>query len=146
MKFLTKTKKRLTDEKKLINRLNDAMNSSDLPNPSTCYSIDKFNESCKSNSFNGTTLLHLIMPSLPYNYEQLHALLSDIDINFDIIGITETRLRTSQKALNNINIEKYVIEHTTTDASCSGALLYIKEEITYKVRNELKITKSKELE
>ena len=93
-----------------------------------------------------TSLLHLIMPSLPCNYEQLHALLSDIDINFDIIGITEARLRTSQKVLNNINIEKYVIEHTTTDASCSGALLYIKEGITYKVKNELKITKSKELE
>ena len=84
--------------------------------------------------------------SLPYNYEQLYTLLADIDINFYILGITETRLRTGQKALNNIDIEKYVIEHTTTDASCGGALLYIKEGITYKVRNELKITKSKELE
>ena len=78
--------------------------------------------------------------SLPYNYEQLYTLLADIDINFYILGITETRLRTGQKALNNIDIEKYVIEHTTTDASCGGALLYIKEGITYKVRNELKIT------
>ena len=29
------------------------MNSSDLPNPSTYYSIDKSNESFKSNSFSG---------------------------------------------------------------------------------------------
>ena len=35
IKFLTKTKKRLTNEEKLINQLNDAMNSSDLTNPST---------------------------------------------------------------------------------------------------------------
>ena len=61
------------------------------------------------------------MSSLPYNYEQLHTLLADIDISFDIIGITVTRLRTDQKALNNIDIEKYVIEHTTTDASFGGA-------------------------
>ena len=123
------------------------MNSSDLPNPSTYYSIDKFNEiKSKSNSFNGTNLLHLKISSLPHNYEQLHTLLADIDIKFDIIGITETRLRTGQKALNSIDIEKYVIEHTTTDASCGGALLYIKEGIIYKVRNELKITKSEELE
>ena len=145
-KFLTKTKKRLTNEEKLINQLNDAMDLSDLPNPSTYYSIDKFNESFKSNSFNGTNLLNLNISSLPYNYEQLHTLLADININLDIIGITETRLRTGQKALNNIDIEKYVIEHTTTDGSCGGALLYIKEGITYKVRNELKITKSRELE
>ena len=116
-----------------------------LQNPSPYYSIDKFNKCFKSNLFNGTNL-HLNISSLPYNCEQLHTLLAEIDINFDIIGITETRLRTGQKALNNIDIEKYVIQHTTTYAICGGALLYIKEGITYKVRNELKITKSKELE
>ena len=143
LKFLTKAKKQLTNEEKLINQLNNAMNSS---NPSTYYSIDKFSKCFQSNLFNGTKLLHLNISSLPYNYEQLHTLLVEININFDIIGITETRLRTGQKALNNIGIEKYVIEHTTTDASCGGALLYIKEGITYKVQNELEITKSKELE
>ena len=35
IKFLTKTKERLTNEEKLINQLNDATNSSDLTNPST---------------------------------------------------------------------------------------------------------------
>ena len=116
-----------------------------LQNPSPYYSTDKFNKCFKSNLFNGTNL-HLNISSLPYNCEQLHTLLAEIDINFDIIGITETRLRTGQKALNNIDIEKYVIQHTTTYAICGGALLNIKEGITYKVRNELKITKSKELE
>ena len=103
------------------------MNWSDLPNPSTYYSIDKFNESFKSNSFNWTNLLHLKISSLPYNYEQLHTLLVDIDINFGITGITETSLTKGQKALNNIGIEKCVIERTTTDDNCGGALLYIKE-------------------
>ena len=76
-----KTKKQLTNEEKLINQLNDAMKSSDLPNPSTYYSIDKFSESFKSNSFNGTNLLHLNISSLPCNYEQLHTFLADNDIN-----------------------------------------------------------------
>ena len=43
LKILTKPKKRLTNEEKLINQLNDAMSSSDLPNLSTSYSTDKFN-------------------------------------------------------------------------------------------------------
>ena len=131
LKFLTKTKKRLTNEEKLINQLNDAMNSSDLTNPSTYYSIDKFNKCFKSNLFNGTNLLHLNISSLPYNCEQLHTLLAEIDINFDKIGITETRLTAGQKALNNIDTEKCVIEHTKTDAHCGRALSYIKEGITF---------------
>ena len=55
-------------------------------------------------------------------------------------------MRTGQKPLNNINIEKDVIEHIILDSSCGGDLFHIKEWITYKVRNELKVTKSKELE
>ena len=133
-------------KKKLINQLRDAMNSSDLSNPSTYQSIDKFNVTFKSNSFDGTNLLYLNISSLSYNYEQLHTLLADTGINFTIIGITETRLKTGQKALNNIDVEKYVIEHTTTDASCGRALLYIMCIVVYWVRNELKITKSKELQ
>ena len=81
------------------NQLNDAMNSSDLSNLITYYTIDKFNKNFMSNSFSGTDLLHLNISSLPYNYEQLHALLADIDI----IYITETILGTGQKAMNNIN-------------------------------------------
>ena len=75
------------------------MNSSDLSNLITYYTIDKFNKNFMSNSFSGTDLLHLNISSLPYNYEQLHTLLADIDI----IYITETILGTGQKAMNNIN-------------------------------------------
>ena len=89
------------------------MNSSDLSSPTIYYSIDKINEHFKSNSFNGINLLHLSISSLPYNYEQLNTLLADIDR----IDIIETRLKTGQKALNDINIENYVMEHTTTDAT-----------------------------
>ena len=76
----------------------------------------------------------------------MHSLSAETDINFYIMGITETRLRIGQKALSNIDIENYVIKNTTNDASCGAAVLYIKEGITYKFRNDLKITKSKELE
>ena len=91
-------------------------------------------------------LLHLNISSLTFNKEKLHTLLADIHINFNIIGITETRLKTGQNVLNNIDIENFVIEHTITDAGCSGALLYIKEGMTYKIRNDFRRTESKEQE
>ena len=53
-----------------------------------------------------------------------------MDINFDVTSITESRLNAGQKALNNINIENYLIEHTTTDASCSRALFLTEKGIT----------------
>ena len=40
----------------------------------------------------------------------------------------------------------YNIEHTPTDSSNGGTLLCIKQEINYKLRKELQIYKSKELE
>ena len=74
-------KKRSVGEDILINNLNDAMNSSDLSNPSSYYSIEKFNQNFKTNAFNGMNLLHLNIASLPCNYDQLHTLLADIDIS-----------------------------------------------------------------
>ena len=41
----------------------------------------------------GTDFFHMNISSLTYNFDQLHALLSEISINFDIIGITESRLK-----------------------------------------------------
>ena len=39
-----------------------------------------------------------------------------------------------------------MIEITPTAASCGGALLYINKNINFKLRNDLKIYKEKELE
>ena len=46
----------------------------------------------------------------------------------------------------NIDIPNYKIEHCTTESTCEGTLLYIKNNIKYKLRNDLKIYKSQELE
>ena len=42
---------------------------------------------------------HLKISSLPYHCSELHSLLSNCRINFNIIGITESRLKRNQKAL-----------------------------------------------
>ena len=55
-----------------------------------------------------------------------------------MIGITESRLKRNQKALQNIDISNYNIEHCPTECSNSGALIYVKNDIMYKVRNDLK--------
>ena len=73
---------------------------------------DNDNIKCKYYKHNNQmTLLHLNMSSLPYHIDEFTELLSDLEINFKIIGITESRLTTKKDPMNNINISGYSIEH-----------------------------------
>ena len=71
------------------------------------------------------TLFHLNISSLPYHIDEFTELLSHLEINFEIIGITESRLTTKRDPMNDINIPCYSIEHTLTKSNKGGALLYI---------------------
>ena len=91
-------------------------------------------------------MFHLNISSLPYHRSQFHSLLSKCKVDFDVIGITEPRIKRNQKALSNIEISNYKVEQCSTESASTGALLYIKNDTICKVRNDLKIYKSKNLE
>ena len=57
--------------------------------------------------------------------------------------MTESRLKSNKSHLTNITLPNYNTEHSPTDDPNGRALLYIKEDIIYKKRNDLKILKSK---
>ena len=86
------------------------------------------------------------IPSLTYNFDQLHTLLSKININFDLIGITESWLKKDRTRTINVDIKGYTFEHTPTEASCGGLLLYIMDTLKYIYRKDLQIYKAAELE
>ena len=117
-----------------------------MENSSSYYNFDQFNEMFQTNVFNGFNTLHLNISSFPYNFDQLETLLTTLKVKFDILGITEIRLKTGKQPINNIVFQKYVVESTTTGASCSDALPYINKNINYKLRKDFKIHKSKEVE
>ena len=58
LKFMTVRKKHNTQEGILIDRINDALNTSDLENSSTYFNVDEFNEHYDANTFNGFYILH----------------------------------------------------------------------------------------
>ena len=91
-------------------------------------------------------VFHLDISSLPYHCSELHFLSSECKIDFDVIGITGSRIKRNQKALSNIEIPNYKLEQCSTESTDGGALLYIKNNTLYKVRNHLKVYKSKNLE
>ena len=65
-----------------------------------------------TNVFNGFNTLHLNISSLPYNFDHLETLLITLKVKFDILGITESRLKTGKQPLNNIDLQGYVVEST----------------------------------
>ena len=89
---------------------------------------------------------HMNISSLAYHIDDLNTLLSLTNINFDFIGITETKIKRNQIPLSSIEITNYNIEQCDTESSKGGALLYIHNKHSYKKRNDLKIYKPKELE
>ena len=62
-----------------------------------------------------------------------------------IIGISECRIKANQQSLSNISLQNYTYEFTSTESSKGGTLLYIDQDIKYKIREDLKLCKSKEV-
>ena len=69
------------------------------------------------------SILHLNIASLEGHFDDLVSLLSVLDFPFDVIGITESKIR-NDKPLHNINIEGYKYEFTPTE-TFFGILLFM---------------------
>ena len=70
------------------------------------------------------SIFHHNVCSLSKNFDQLHALLTELDIDFDFIGITESRISKTNVSPTNIALENYAIEHAPTEFN-EGELIQI---------------------
>ena len=109
------------------------------------YELDEISDLLSSTSPN-RSFFHLNISSLTFHFDELLVLTAENKLNFDFLGISETRLKLNRNSLNPISMPGYNIEHTPTESSNGGTLLYIKQGINYKLRKDLQIYKSKELE
>ena len=90
--------------------------------------------------------INLNISSLHYNLAELHALLTTSETQFDIIGISESRLKYNKHYTTNTDLPNYNIEHCNAEGPNGRTILYIKRDIACKLRNDLKMWKSKHLE
>ena len=77
-------------------------------------------------------LFHLNINSLSFYIDELESLISKSKNVFQIIDISETRLKKTQETITNNQLENYNIEHVPTESANGGVLLYIKKSINYK--------------
>ena len=110
------------------------------------YDIDELQQSKIPNKEKSLSLFYINSCSLNKNFEELQNLLQSTNINFDVIAITETRIPKNVSVTQNILLNNYSFEHTPTESSAGGTLLYIANCLSYKIHNDLKIYKKIELE
>ena len=55
----------------------------------------------------------------------------------NIIRISESRLQKCKQHITNISLPNYVYEHTPTESSKGGTLLYLDKNLKYKLRKDL---------
>ena len=86
------------------------------------------------------SLFYLNICSLQKKFDNFHSLLNELNINLNVIAITESRTRENVPCPINNQLPNYSIEHTTTEASAGGALLYINNRLlSYKPRSDVKL-------
>ena len=111
----------------------------DNENSSFCgyYSVEQFNKK-KFKHKNNFSIFHLNIASLQYHFEDLKILLSTLENDFDIISISETKLKQNIPPTIDINIPNYQFEHTPSNANKGGTLIYTSNKHNYKPRMDLK--------
>ena len=142
----------------ILNKINEAIKSFDysndetenenevLPIDCTYYNIKDLNAQ-NFNPLKQFSILHLNIYSVELHIEEFRIILQLLNLKFDFICITESKIRKYQDPKTDITIDgyKYPIG-MSTEASKGGVLIYVKEGINCIPREDLNIHKSKELE
>ena len=92
------------------------------------------------------TIFYHNVCSLSKNFDQLHALLTELDIDFDFIRITESRISKTNFSRRNTALANYTIKQTPIESNAGGALLYINRKHSYKIRKDFKLYKPHKIE
>ena len=110
------------------------------------YITDELQQMKIPNKEKSLSFLHINSCSLNKNFEELQNILQSTNIHFDVIAITEARIMRNISVTQNIELSNYSFEHTPTESSAGGTLLYIANHLSYKTRSDLNIYKKIELE
>ena len=90
------------------------------------------------------SVLHLNIGSLGAHKDELESILSALKFKFDVIGISETKIKKDVVPNYDINIKGYIPYSTPSLASKGGVMLYISDKHDSKPRKDLERIVSKD--
>ena len=92
-------------------------------------------------------LFHVNIASLNYHIDDLKLILSRLNLNFDVIGVSEHKILKDTLPTNDIEItgyDKFIFE--PTESNCGGTGFYIKDNLDYDQRIDLQINSTRDYE
>ena len=99
-----------------------------------------YNETTFNNTFNRNTnlsMFHLNIRSVPLHFSELLAYLDVLDIDFNIIALSETAINSTHALYN---IPNYNVEMNYREKKRGGGVsMYINNILQYKLRNDLQL-------
>ena len=139
---------------KNLSRLFNEFNSfsSDIDNTpekvinSDYYDVDLLQTLKEFTDKNSLALFHLKTCSLSKNIDDYEHLIQSTKTNFYIIAVSESRITKNKLPPIDISIPSYSYEFCPTESNAGVTLIYMRNHLPYKTRNDLKVYKSFELE
>ena len=113
---------------------------------SNYYDIDQLQTLKEFTDKSYLSLFHLNTCSLSKNIDDFEYLIQSTKTDFDIIAVSESRITKNKPSPINVSIPNYSYKFCPTEAKAGGTLIYIRNHLLYKMRNDLKIYKSFEVE
>ena len=86
------------------------------------------------------SMFHINIASLSLHFEDLKILLQILDHSFDIIAVSETKIKDGFDPITNFHIDGYNFVHTPTKTDFGGVGLFIKKKYTVKPRDDLSLS------
>ena len=86
------------------------------------------------------SMFHMNIASLGLHKEELIAALSLLEVNFDIIALTETKIIKDIEPIYDVRLPGYKEYLTPTETTKGGVIIYIKEEIDVKRRTDIELS------
>ena len=127
----------------LMNQLNnftDDEKENELNLPNCKYrDTDYFKNLTKDFKRKALSFFHMNVCSLTKHSDDFNILLSDLNVSFDILAITETRIKKDSSSSINLQLNNLSMEHTPTELSAGGTLLNINKRLCYQLRNDLRL-------
>ena len=96
--------------------------------------INSFKHKTKKNNL---SIFHLNIASLSKHKEELETILNMLDFKFDIIGLTETKIRKHKAPIFDITLKGYKQCSTPTESENGRTILYIAKNYNCKPRKDL---------
>ena len=79
------------------------------------------------------SIFHNNIVSINRNLENVELLLDELDFHFDVIGISETKIKNSNNSKAHLSISGYAFEHVPTPLASGGIGLFVNQSLNYNV-------------